>query len=242
MATSDYASPAQARLMRARAHGWKPSRMKHMPSRAVAEEFVQAKDREKERKQYGGLLRSRMKRIGRGFERMPIEQLRTREDFLRSLAERVDPNTGLPSMGILPEVARRVVAERLEPPTMGSPEFGGGLGAAVANPVRTIQPIGQPGGLLATVGGASPRDFYGAPTRSPYPSLGGGAGMEVNLGAPPSMQGYLQKIRMLARRQAARPRIGMGDQQGALARAKQTQTGRPPISRRYGFPGGMGAR
>lgn len=32
-------------------------------------------------------------------------------------------------------------------------------------------------------------------------------------------------------------RIGMGDQQGALARAMQVQTGRPPISRRQPFPG-----
>lgn len=32
-------------------------------------------------------------------------------------------------------------------------------------------------------------------------------------------------------------RIGMGDQQGALARASQVQTGRPPISRRQPFPG-----
>ncbi len=32
-------------------------------------------------------------------------------------------------------------------------------------------------------------------------------------------------------------RIGMGDQQGALARATQVQTGRPPMSRRQGFPG-----
>jgi hypothetical protein len=36
-------------------------------------------------------------------------------------------------------------------------------------------------------------------------------------------------------------RIGMGDQQGAQARAMQVQTGRPPMSRRQPFPGRGGA-
>lgn len=52
MATKDYASPAQARLMRAVAHGWRPKKPRgKLPSRAVAEEFVEAKDRKAE----GGL-------------------------------------------------------------------------------------------------------------------------------------------------------------------------------------------
>ena len=50
MATKDYASPAQARLMRAVAHGWKKPGGGG-PSRAVAEEFVEAKDRAR-----GGLM------------------------------------------------------------------------------------------------------------------------------------------------------------------------------------------
>ena len=64
MATSDYASPAQAKLMRARAHGWRPKNpRKKLPSRAVAEEFVEAKDRKysggfaENRYQMGGLIR-----------------------------------------------------------------------------------------------------------------------------------------------------------------------------------------
>jgi len=55
-------------------------------------------------------------------------------------------------------------------------------------------------------------------------------------GAAPSLRGYLQAMRG-QQRQGPGARIGTGDQQGALARAMQTQTGRPPISRRAAFPG-----
>ncbi len=55
-------------------------------------------------------------------------------------------------------------------------------------------------------------------------------------GVPPNLRGHLQALRAQPR-QAGGPRIGSGDQQGALARAMQTQTGRPPISRRSAFPG-----
>lgn len=47
-------SPEQAKLMRAIAHGWKPSRMKSPPSRAVAQEFVEA-----DRKYSGGFAENR---------------------------------------------------------------------------------------------------------------------------------------------------------------------------------------
>lgn len=58
-------------------------------------------------------------------------------------------------------------------------------------------------------------------------------------GLPSSMTGTLQALRMANRDGGGRPgvRIGLGDQQGGLARAMQTQTGRPPISRRMAFPG-----
>ncbi len=59
---------------------------------------------------------------------------------------------------------------------------------------------------------------------------------------PPNMRGYLQKQRMMNRPPSGpvggggnRNRIGMADQQGALSRAMQRGTGRPPMSRRMGF-------
>jgi len=60
---------------------------------------------------------------------------------------------------------------------------------------------------------------------------------------PPNMRGFLQRQRMMNRPPAnvggGVNRVGMQDQQGGLARAMQRGTGRRPMSRRGGFPGGM---
>ncbi len=69
MATKDYASPAQARLMRAVAHGWKPKKARgKLPSRAVANEFVDVKDRGKPKKRMyeGGLAPMNRVEEGKG--------------------------------------------------------------------------------------------------------------------------------------------------------------------------------
>jgi len=50
-------------------------------------------------------------------------------------------------------------------------------------------------------------------------------------------RGFQQKQSMQRRGNLGGNRVGPADQQGGLARAMQTQTGRPPISRRMGFPG-----
>lgn len=55
-------TPKQAKFMRAVAHGWKPSRMKSPPSRAVAREFVEA-----DRKYSGGFAENRYARGGLAF-------------------------------------------------------------------------------------------------------------------------------------------------------------------------------
>lgn len=74
----------------------------------------------------------------------------------------------------------------------------------------------------------------GSPAGPMGPPLGGPR-------VPPNLQGMLQKMRMMARPplmgQARQGAIGTGDQQGGLARALQSQTGRPPTSRRMAFPG-----
>ena len=122
----------QAKLMRAVAHGWKPSRMKGPPV-SVAKEFMRA------------------------------------------------------------DMAKKKKRKRMQL---------GGLAQAVA-------PRGNPIGA----------DAAGRP------------------GVPPSLRGYLQTLRSQRKQGNPGGRIGTGDQQGALARAMQTQTGRPPISRRAPFPG-----
>ena len=73
-------TPKQAKFMRAVAHGWTPSRMKSPPSRAVAQEFVEA-----DKKYSGGFAENRygrgglaaMSEVDSGSERQrPLNQLR----------------------------------------------------------------------------------------------------------------------------------------------------------------------
>lgn len=144
----------------------------------------------------------------------------------------------------------------------GQPPGGGGLARAAVQPGGgqtlpmkgigrapgagvPLRGVGRPPGMgRPGAGGARPTgpgaggDVRAAvmPGRSFMPG-GGGAGMPG--GAPSSMRGYLQMKRQQMSREGRGqgPRIGMGDQQGALARATQVQTGRPPMSRRQGFPG-----
>jgi integrin beta 8 len=120
-----------------------------------------------------------------------------------------------------------------------------GGGAARGGPVR-MQGGGRipqrPGGLGQVA--QRPR-APGVGTRPPMPpggqppGPGGPGGVGMRGGAPPSMRGHLQAMRAQQRQAqgGGGNRIGMGDQQGGLARAMQTQTGRPPISRRAAFPG-----
>ncbi len=78
-------------------------------------------------------------------------------------------------------------------------------------------------------GGSGP--IYGGPGES-GPMIPGGPRV------PPNMQGYLQKQRMMNRPPSnvggGGNRVGMADQQGAMARAMQRGTGRAPPSRRFG--------
>jgi hypothetical protein len=114
------------------------------------------------------------------------------------------------------------------PPGMGRPTGIDAIGhpslGARESGSREVKGSGAPGGRMGIgmgmPGGGGPGGVRPAvmPGRgfmpTPGPTGGGGAGTR-----------------------GASPRIGMGDQQGALARATQVQTGRPPISRRQPFPG-----
>jgi hypothetical protein len=125
----------------------------------------------------------------------------------------------------------------------------GAGGAARGGPVR-MQGGGRipqrPGGLgqvaqrprAPGVGTRPPMPPRGQPQGARGPGgPGGPGGVGMRGGAPPSMRGHLQAMRAQQRQAPGGNRIGMGDQQGGLARAMQTQTGRPPISRRAAFPG-----
>ena len=101
------------------------------------------------------------------------------------------------------------------PPRMVPPSPPGGGG------------YGRPGGVPGTIGG------YGG-------YQGGGEGIPGGPRVPPNLRGYLQRQRMMNRPprgpvSGGGNRVGMADQQGALSRALQRGTGRPPMSRRMGF-------
>ena len=124
-------------------------------------------------------------------------------------------------------------------PRMSGPKYGG--------PSRTMPTMPPRGGMPP--GRGMPRRGMGVP-----PIGGGGTGeppqIEGGPQIPSNMQGQLQTMRMRNRPRrgfsgpagAGGPggggnRVGMQDQQGGLARALQRGTGRPPTSRRSGFPG-----
>ena len=95
--------------------------------------------------------------------------------------------------------------------------------------------IGDMGPIIG--GGRRPGKPRPGPGMMPPGEEGGGipGGPRV----PPNMRGYLQKQRMMNRPPAnvggaQQQRVGMQDQQGALARAMQRGTGRAPPSRRFG--------
>lgn len=188
MATKDYASPAQARLMRAVAHGWKPKNPRgELPPRGVAQEFVQKKDRKK--MAFGGLARMIQQRIQQQRAQQAQQQAQAPQVPLRQLAQ--------------PGGLEAIRQQYIQGPPPAAPP--------------TVRP-GGPGGPL--------------PGRQMI-----GAEMQGGPRVPPSLRGYLQKMRMQARQQQGGNRVGQSDQQGALSRALQRGTGRPPMSRRSAFPG-----
>jgi len=153
------------------------------------------------------------------------------------------------------------------PPGMSIPKFGegpargptrgpewGGSPDANQNFADVIRNRGVAGPQPRPPGGGVPLRGVGRPPGMGRPGAGGGAGdyqrmlqQRKQQATAPGAGGNVQAAVMPGRGfmpgggGAGMPgganRIGMGDQQGALARATQVQTGRPPMSRRQGFPG-----
>ena len=150
-------------------------------------------------------------------------------------------------------------------PPMRSPgdviydDFTPGGGGGIHGRGRDYDPTGgrgtippwkrPPGGRIAPPPGKFPRQPVqpGGPG-GPFPGgrpPGGGFPIQGGARVPPNMRGYLQKMRMQNRPPSGPVggggnRVGMADQQGALARAMQKGTGRAPTSRRMAF--GRGAQ
>ncbi len=137
-------SPAQAKLMRAVAHGWKPDRMKGPPKK-VAKEFVAADKKAKGYQRGGTALRLlREARDTRTSEERWRDQYGTEPLTLSEAAKRTPGRTRT-----RPLIARKNLlnagwteaGDKWYPPqrTATAPTEGGL--AAATEPVRTIQPI-----------------------------------------------------------------------------------------------------
>lgn len=220
-------TPKQAKFMRAIAHGWKPSRMKSPPSRKVAREFMK-EDQKRKNYQYGGLAAAQMMR------RPEVRGLFTR---------------GRTAPGRAPYAGGE--------PTYGQPGGpGGGLQRYVQRgfPQRGTDAVATTPQMREMMQRKGWRGFGGTgrtfdTTRRPTPEMmealrakgpGGFGSRGVTAGVMPGRQMLRSGERGFPRSRyllGARKQLGSGPQQGALARALQTQTGRSPLSRRMAFPG-----
>ncbi len=229
--------------MQAVAHGWKPDRIEGPPV-SVAKEFVEADAAEggymDNGYQFGGL--TGYAPPGRAEAGPPGGPRRMDPRMAQAMMGRQRGKRGgrgFPGRGggIPPHVRARMMRGR------GLPQGGFGKSVGLARPQGGLEKaVGlarppQQGGLPKPVGlGGRGRVQAGGPGGQVPGREFIGPGASATPGVPPNLRGYLQKMRS-AQRGAGQSRIGMGDQQGAMARARQKQTGRPPISRRSAFPG-----
>ena len=90
-------SPAQAKLMRARAHGWKPDRIKG-PSVKVAKEFVAA---DKKAKGYlkGGTIKRLRKKAQRKLLKKAQRGDEKSEAFIRKYASKFERGESIGDLG-----------------------------------------------------------------------------------------------------------------------------------------------
>jgi hypothetical protein len=161
---------------------------------------------------------------GRGPQRQRMQQMAQRRMPGRGRG-RGSPGPmggrGGPGFGGMREMMQRAQAQR--GPGRGMPQRGPmkQLGGPQPRPGMggRVQP-GGPGGMP----GGRPEMISPGDARMP-----GGRAMPL--------RGFQQKQAMQRRGNLGGNRVGPADQQGGLSRAMQKQTGRPPISRRMGFPG-----
>ncbi len=161
------------------------------------------------------------------------------------LAAMAPPGRMMPPRGGMPQPAGMMDPRQRMQPGKPMPPRGG-----MAPPPGMRPPMGGPPRGMPPERMRMPN---GRPPMPANPYVGGedpNAGITGGPRLPPNMQGHLQKTRMenRPRRGFSGPagaggppgggnRVGQQDQQGGLARALQRGTGRPPMSRRSGFPG-----
>jgi hypothetical protein len=162
----------------------------------------------------------------------------------RQIQGNMSPRRGGVPPRMKPQMDPRAMPPNMAPPPGKDPRMippsvaGGGRGDPRAMPPQPWR--GAPPPRMRLPPGVDPR---GGPGVVP----GGGGGVPGGPMIPPNLRGHMQRSRMMNRARRGVPgpagaggapnRVGMQDQQGGLARALQKGTGRPPMSRRSGFPG-----
>jgi hypothetical protein len=162
----------------------------------------------------------------------------------RQIQGNMSPRRGGVPPRMKPQMDPRAMPPNMAPPPGKDPRMippsvaGGGRGDPRAMPPQPWR--GAPPPRMRPPPGVDPR---GGPGVVP----GGGGGVPGGPMIPPNLRGHMQRSRMMNRARRGVPgpagaggapnRVGMQDQQGGLARALQKGTGRPPMSRRSGFPG-----
>lgn len=155
-------SPSQARLMRAVAHGWKPSKIKG-PTKSVAKEFVKADRRKKVQSyQFGGVTGPGMYGGALSRYRQPQgarrsgPKLRPQQMPQRGLQQR-GPQQRQPMRGGLGQVGQAMMRQRGVPQSKGMP------GGRIAPP-----PGKYPGGGNPMMGGRNPMIRQAANRNRPF--------------------------------------------------------------------------
>jgi len=212
-----FKSPAQARLMRARAHGWKPDRIKG-PSVKVAKEFVAA-DKKAKGMQVGGLFSAKKLRKMRRKQDPdydPYARYGTEPLTLKQASRRVSSKTkrGAEVLTAKREMTKAGWTEsggKWYPPqaTLGAPTEGGL--AAATEPERTIQPIE---GREFIASAAPPR------RRAPEDIAPGFRPGRV----PPSLVAYLERARAAAGEEPVKMQFG-GAMRGMMQRGRRGRRG-----------------
>jgi hypothetical protein len=173
----------------------------------------------------------------------------------------MDPRAMPPNMAPPPGKDPRMIPPSVAGGGRGDPRAmppqGGGGRGGIREMMQQMQQ--RQGGMRGDPRSMPPQPWRGAPPprMRPPPGVdprggpgvvpGGGGGVPGGPMIPPNLRGHMQRSRMMNRARRGVPgpagaggapnRVGMQDQQGGLARALQKGTGRPPMSRRSGFPG-----
>jgi hypothetical protein len=189
--------------------------------------------------QFGGLAQMARRGVGAARRGMGMQQPGGQRGF-RGMAQQMGRGRGR-GRGPQRQMMQQMAQRRGSRPGMGRgsrmqammrQRMGGQRGMPQRGPMKQL---GGPQPRPGMGGRVQPGGPGGMPGGRPEMISPGDARMPGGRAMP--LRGFQQKQAMQRRGNLGGNRVGPADQQGGLSRAMQKQTGRPPISRRMGFPG-----